>query len=40
MAEIDAAIASVTQQYTRLAPLADLHVAAGELFVLNPVTWA
>lgn len=40
MAEIDAAIASVTQQYTRLAPLADLAVGPGELFVLNPVLWA
>ncbi|MCQ8103238.1 baseplate J/gp47 family protein [Methylomonas sp. SURF-2] len=39
MAEIDAAIASVTQQYTRLAPLADLAVGPGELFVLNPVLW-
>lgn len=40
MAEIDAAIASVTQQYTRLSPLADLVVGPGELFVLNPVLWA
>ena len=39
MAEIDAAIATVTQQYTRLAPLADLTVGPGELFVLNPVLW-
>lgn len=39
MAEIDASIASVTNQYTRLAPLADTSVAPGEIFVLNPVVW-
>lgn len=37
MAEIDAAVATVTNQYTRLAPLVDMTVGAGEVFVLNPV---
>lgn len=37
MAEIDVAVATVTNQYTRLAPLVDMTVAAGEVFVLNPV---
>jgi uncharacterized phage protein gp47/JayE len=40
MAEIDAAIATVTSQYTRLSPLVDTAVAAGEVPVLNPVEWA
>ncbi len=40
MAEIDAAIATVTQQYTRLLPLASLAVGPGEIFVLNPVQWS
>ncbi|MDT4329754.1 baseplate J/gp47 family protein [Methylomonas sp. MV1] len=40
LAEIDAAIATVTTQYTRIAPLADLAIAGGEVFVLQPVTWA
>ncbi len=39
MAEIDAAVATVTDQYTRLLPLADTAVAAGELLVLNPIAW-
>jgi len=39
MAEIDAAIATVTSQYTRIAPVADIAVAAGEVLVLDPVTW-
>ncbi|MDT4328550.1 baseplate J/gp47 family protein [Methylomonas sp. MS20] len=39
LAEIDAAIATVTTQYTRIAPTADLAIAAGEVFVLQPVTW-
>lgn len=39
MAEIDAAIATVTDQYTRIAPLADIAVAAGEVLVLAPVVW-
>lgn len=40
MAEIDAVIASVTQQYTRLNPLVDLAVGPGELFWLNTVLFA
>jgi len=40
MAEIDAAVATVTSQYTRLAPVADIAVAAGEVLVLNPIVWA
>ncbi|QSB03466.1 baseplate J/gp47 family protein [Methylomonas sp. BW4-1] len=40
MAEIDAAIATVTTQYTRIAPLADIAIGAGEVFVLQPVVWA
>lgn len=40
MAEIDAAIATVTQQYTRLLPLASIAVGPGEIFVLNPVQWS
>jgi uncharacterized phage protein gp47/JayE len=40
MAEIDAAIATVTNQYTRLAPLADIAVNAGEVMVLDPVVFA
>lgn len=38
-AEIDAAIASVTTQYTRVSPVADTAVAAGEVLVLNPINW-
>lgn len=37
MAELDAAIASVTTQYTRLSPLADVPVATGAVFILNQV---
>ncbi|API77953.1 baseplate assembly protein (plasmid) [Ralstonia pseudosolanacearum] len=40
MAEVDAAIATVTTQYTRLAPTADIAVAAGEVLVMSPVVWA
>lgn len=40
MAEIDVAIATVTSQYTRLAPLADIAVAPGEVLVMESVTWA
>lgn len=39
MAEIDAAIATVTTQYTRIAPVADIAVAAGEVLVFSGVTW-
>lgn len=40
MGELDAAIATVTTQYTRLAPLADVSVAAGEVFTFGAVTWS
>jgi uncharacterized phage protein gp47/JayE len=40
MAEIDNAIATVTTQYTRLAPLADIAVAAGEMLVLSSVVYS
>lgn len=40
VAEIDAAIATVTSQYTRVAPTDDVAVRAGEVLVLNPVVWA
>lgn len=39
MAEIDAAIATVTTQYTRIAPVADIPIGAGEVLVLQPVVW-
>lgn len=39
MAEIDAAIATVTTQYTRIAPLADIAIGAGEVFVLQAPVW-
>lgn len=37
--EIDAAIATVTSQYERVAPLGDTAVAAGEVLVLDPIAW-
>lgn len=40
LAEIDAAIATVTSQYVRVAPVAEIAVAAGEVLVLNPVVWS
>jgi len=40
MAEIDAAIATVTSQYTRIEPTADIAAGAGEVLVLNPIVWA
>jgi uncharacterized phage protein gp47/JayE len=39
MAELDAAIATVTTQYTRLAPTADIEVEAGQVLVLEPIAW-
>lgn len=39
VAEIDAAIATVTSQYNRIAPIADTAVAAGEVLVMNPTAW-
>ncbi|WP_180131850.1 baseplate J/gp47 family protein [Rhodoferax sp. BLA1] len=40
VAEIDAAIAVVTTQYTRLAPMADLVCGAGQVFAPPTVVWA
>jgi uncharacterized phage protein gp47/JayE len=40
LAEIDAAVATVTDQYQRIAPVADIAVAAGEVMVLGPLVWA
>jgi len=39
MAEIDAAIATVTTQYTRIAPVADIAVETGEVLVFDSITW-
>lgn len=38
-AELDAAIASITTQYTRNAPLADITVNQGAVFILNSVVF-
>lgn len=40
VAEVDAAVATVTSQYTRLAPLADIAVAPGEVLVPSAITWS
>lgn len=40
MAEVDAAIATVTTQYTRIAPVADIAVGAGEVLVFDSIVWA
>lgn len=40
VAEVDAAIATVTTQYNRIAPAADTAVAAGEVLVKNATVWA
>ena len=40
LSELDAAVATVTTQYARTAPVADLVCAAGEVFALPVVTWA
>lgn len=40
LGEIDGAIGTVTNQYTRLAPVADTAVNPGELLVLQPIVWA
>lgn len=37
--EVDAAIATVTSQYTRLAPTQDIAVGPGEILVLNPISF-
>lgn len=39
LSEIDAAVATVTTQYSRTAPVADLVCAAGEVFAPPVVTW-
>ncbi len=39
MAELDAAIATVTTQYLRTAPVADVAVAPGEVLVWGGVVW-
>lgn len=39
VAEVDGAIATVTNQYTRHAPTADIAVAPGEVLVMAPVVW-
>ena len=39
-AMINAAIASVTTQYSLISPTVDTEVSAGSIFVLNPVVWA
>jgi uncharacterized phage protein gp47/JayE len=39
MAELDAAIASATSQYTRLAPNANIAVQPGEVLVLGEIEW-
>lgn len=38
--EIDAAVATVTSQYTRLAPMANIVAGPGELLVMTPIGWA
>lgn len=40
VAEADAAIATVTTQYNRIAPTVDTAVAPGEVLVLSPIAWA
>lgn len=40
LAEMDAAIALVTTQYTRLAPLADVVCGPGQIFAPPTVAWA
>lgn len=40
MAELDAAIATVTTQYTRIAPVADVAVLPGEVLVLSGVVYS
>jgi uncharacterized phage protein gp47/JayE len=39
VAEIDAAVATVTDQYTRLAPLANVAARPGDVLVLAGVVW-
>ncbi|MDR2188958.1 MAG: baseplate J/gp47 family protein [Azonexus sp.] len=39
MAEIDVAIATISSQYTRFAPTADIAVLPGEALTLGNITW-
>lgn len=38
--EVDAAIAAVTVNYTRVSPSTDVVCTSGEVFVLQPVVWS
>ena len=38
-AELDAAISTVTTQFTRLSPTATLTCAPGEIFALPTISW-
>lgn len=40
VAELDAAIATVTSQYNRIAPVADIQAGMGAVLVLNPIVWS
>lgn len=40
LSELDAAVATVTTQYTRTAPVTDVTCAAGEVFAPPVITWA
>ena len=40
LSELDAAVATVTTQYVRSAPVTDLTCAVGEVFAPPVVTWA
>ncbi|MCL1961398.1 MAG: baseplate J/gp47 family protein [Desulfovibrionaceae bacterium] len=39
LAEIDSAIATVTNKYTRIAPVADIHAQPNEVLVLAGIEW-
>ena len=39
MAEVDSAIATVTNLYTRIAPTADIPAQQGEVLVLSDILW-
>lgn len=39
VAEVDAAIATVTSQYTRIQPTTDMAVLPGEVLVPTPIVW-
>jgi hypothetical protein len=39
MAELDAAIATITNQYTRIAPTRNIAVSLGDVLVLASVEW-